>query len=193
MLRRASSIADAPYTNFMTPPFTIRPAGTSDVAELVDLVNAAYREHDGQQGWTTEAALLGGKRTDAEEILVALSSPTARILVGISETRIVASCRVEQHTRRDSEIGMFAVHPSFQGKGIGLELLEHGETLARVEFGAARILLYVIQQREELIAWYERHGYTPTGLNKPFPYGDERFGVPKRVDLMFMELAKEIV
>lgn len=108
-----SLVAGAPYTHFMTPPFTIRPAGTSDVDELVDLVNAAYREHDGQQGWTTEAALLGGKRTDAEEILVALSSPTARILVGISETRIVASCRVEQHTQRDSEIGMFAVHPSF--------------------------------------------------------------------------------
>ena len=36
----------------------------------------------------------------------------------------------------------------------------------------------VIDLRDDLIAWYERRGYARTGEYKPFPYGDERFGIP---------------
>jgi len=49
----------------------------------------------------------------------------------------------------------------------------------------------VIVQREELIAWYERRGYRRTGEHKPFPYGDERFGIPRRDDLRFEVLVKD--
>ena len=38
---------------------------------------------------------------------------------------------------------------------------------------------------DELIAFYERRGYVRTGIKKPFPYGDPRFGLPKRKDLQF--------
>ena len=41
----------------------------------------------------------------------------------------------------------------------------------------------VISVRDELIAWYERRGYRRTGELSPFPYGDERFGIPQRDDL----------
>lgn len=41
----------------------------------------------------------------------------------------------------------------------------------------------VIEQRRELVAWYERRGYAWTGERPPFPYGDERFGLPQRPDL----------
>ena len=50
----------------------------------------------------------------------------------------------------------------------------------------------VLAQRLDLIAWYERRGYRPTGENQPFPYGDPRFGIPKRPDLSFMVLAKPL-
>jgi hypothetical protein len=50
----------------------------------------------------------------------------------------------------------------------------------------------VIVQREELIAWYERRGYRRTGSYKPFPYGQERFGIPRREDLRFEVLVKEL-
>ena len=48
----------------------------------------------------------------------------------------------------------------------------------------------VIDIRDELIAFYERRGYARTGRKKPFPYGDERFGIPKRDDLRFEILEK---
>ena len=48
-------------------------------------------------------------------------------------------------------------------------------------------------QRDDLIAWYERRGYRRTGKMSPFPYGDERFGIPKRPDLEFELLVKTLV
>jgi hypothetical protein len=48
----------------------------------------------------------------------------------------------------------------------------------------------VITVRHELIAWYERRGYHRTGKRKPFPYGDERYGLPRRPDLEFEVLRK---
>ena len=50
----------------------------------------------------------------------------------------------------------------------------------------------VIDVREELIAFYVRRGYLRTGIKKPFPYGDARFGLPKRDDLRFEVLEKPL-
>jgi hypothetical protein len=52
--------------------------------------------------------------------------------------------------------------------------------------------LDVIDIRTELIAWYRRRGYVPTGATKPFPYGDRRFGIPRRDDLRFTTLSKRL-
>jgi phosphate-selective porin len=50
----------------------------------------------------------------------------------------------------------------------------------------------VIRQRTELIAYYERRGYTLTGETRPFPLDDERFGLPVTRDLSFVVLAKRL-
>ena len=61
------------------------------------------------------------------------------------------------------------------------------------EWGATRMELSVIDVRIELVDWYRRRGYEPTGEQQPFPYGDERFGRPRRDDLRFVVLAKDLV
>jgi hypothetical protein len=48
----------------------------------------------------------------------------------------------------------------------------------------------VIAQWEDLIAWYVCRGYAVTGETRPFPYGDPRFGLPRRDDLYFVVLEK---
>jgi hypothetical protein len=40
-------------------------AGSADVPAIVDLVESAYRGESSRAGWTTEADLLDGRRTDA--------------------------------------------------------------------------------------------------------------------------------
>jgi GNAT superfamily N-acetyltransferase len=86
---------------------------------------------------------------------------------------------------------MFAVAPIEQGHGIGRLILGEIETLARRE-GFVRTEMTVIGQRPELIAWYTRRGYALTGERRPFPYGDLRFGVPRRPDLYFEVMTKAL-
>ena len=87
---------------------------------------------------------------------------------------------------------MFSVRPDAQGGGIGRSVLEEAERIARVTLGCVRMRMTVIDSREELIAYYQRRGYLRTGIKKPFPYGDPRYGLPKRDDLRFEVLEKPL-
>ena len=87
--------------------------------------------------------------------------------------------------------GSFAVLPTRQGAGVGRALLAEAEERVRTS-GGTFVEMTVIRQRAELIAYYARHGYEPTGATRPFPYGDERFGIPLRDDLVFDVLRKAV-
>ena len=71
-------------------------------------------------------------------------------------------------------------------------MLAEAERIAREDWGLSKLRMTVIDVRDELIAWYQRRGYRRTGISKPFPYGDERFGIPKRDDLRFEVLEKDL-
>jgi ribosomal protein S18 acetylase RimI-like enzyme len=88
--------------------------------------------------------------------------------------------------------GMFSVDPARQGGGIGKQLLAEAERMASEEWSLHAMRMTVIDVRDELIAFYERRGYRRTGIFKPFPYGDARFGLPKRGDLRFEILEKSL-
>ena len=71
-------------------------------------------------------------------------------------------------------------------------MLAEAERRAVTGWHCSMLRMLVIRQRVDLIAWYMRLGFARTGETKPFPYGDERFGLPKRPDLEFVELAKSL-
>ena len=50
----------------------------------------------------------------------------------------------------------------------------------------------MIDVRHELIDWYRRRGYEVTDERLPFPYGDERYGVPRQEGLQFAVLRKRL-
>jgi GNAT superfamily N-acetyltransferase len=156
---------------------TFRKAGLNDIHELTELVNSAYRGDQSKVGWTTEADLLGGQRTDAEKITEMISAPDSQIELAI-ENGDIQGCI---YIKKDNEyvyFGMLTVRPTLQNKGAGKLLLSRLEDLTR-EWGYQKIRMTVISQREELIAFYQRRGFNFTGETEPFPENDPRFGLPK--------------
>ncbi|MEU0909735.1 GNAT family N-acetyltransferase [Streptomyces althioticus] len=171
---------------------TYRDATDADVDALVELIESAYRGESSRTGWTTEADILHGQRTDREGVLEVVEAPDSRLLTVEREGRIVACCQLE-HRGEHAYFGMFAVSPALQGAGLGRAVIAEAERQAREAWGVTEMHMTVITVREDLIAWYERRGYRRTGRTTPFPYGDERFGIPQRDDLEFELLVKELV
>ena len=85
---------------------------------------------------------------------------------------------------------MLSIRPTLQGGGLGRRLVEAAHAAMADRFGSRRVRISVLPQRETLIAWYERLGYRSTGETLPFPYGNPRFGLPKRDDLYFVVMER---
>jgi ribosomal protein S18 acetylase RimI-like enzyme len=168
-----------------------RAAVAKDVPAIVALVESAYRGDASRAGWTTEADLLDGQRTDPGEVSSLISEPAARILLAESEEGLLGSVLLRDEGGA-VYIGMFAVRPGLQGQGLGRALLNEAERVGRDELKRREARMTVLVQRAELIAWYERRGYRRTGEREPFPYGDPLFGLPRRDDLAFEVLRKDL-
>ena len=196
-----------------TPKLIFRNATPSDVSAVVELVESAYRGEASRAGWTTEADLLDGQRTDEIEIREIIGRPQSRIRVAeqpvvdvhhaarhqsnarlikvnaLTNRAVVACVRIE-NAGDAGYIGMVSVRPTLQNLGVGRQLLDEAERLIRDELHLQRARMTVIGQRETLIAWYERRGYSVTGKREQFPYGQPRAGTPRRDDLYFEVLEK---
>jgi ribosomal protein S18 acetylase RimI-like enzyme len=172
---------------------TFREATPPDAASVVALIESAYRGPSSREGWTTEADLLDGQRTDVEAVLAAINRTGVWLLLAVSaDGELAGCCQLERRTSHTAYFGSFAVSPGLQSNGLGKRLLAAAEVQAREIWGASVIEMTVIAQRLELIAWYERRGYARTGETRPFPYEDERAGLPRRPDLHFVVMAKSL-
>lgn len=175
----------------MRQDLRFRDATTDDVPALVALVTSAYRGEVSRQGWTTEADLLDGQRIDHEVLTHDIERPRSRVVLAERDGLLVACAHVaEEHGA--GYFGMFSVRPELQGSGLGKQLLAEAERIARDEWRLPAMRMTVIDIRDELIAFYERRGYRRTGAYKAFPYGDPRYGIPKRDDLRFEVLEKRL-
>lgn len=174
-----------------TPPLVFASAEPGDAPAIAALVESAYRGDASRVGWTTEADLLDGQRTDVDGVLAAIAAPDTRIVLARRDGRLVG-CANLQRQPDAAYFGMFAVVPGLQGGGIGDALLRECERIARDEWRLPRLNMSVIWLRAELIDWYRRRGYRETGERRPFPYGDARFGLPRRDDLWFVVLARDL-
>lgn len=168
-----------------------RAATEADIEAIVALVTSAYRGESSRAGWTTEADLLDGARIDPEVLRADIARDGSRVVLAERDGALLACA----HVAVDGDagyFGMFSVVPGLQGGGIGKQVLAECERIVRDDWRLPAMRMTVIDVRDELIAFYQRRGYRRTGITKPFPYGDARFGEPKRGDLRFEVLEKTL-
>ncbi|WP_375393801.1 GNAT family N-acetyltransferase [uncultured Sphingomonas sp.] len=148
---------------------SIRPAAAHDLVPLQALIQRSYRGDTSRTGWTHEADFLDGERIGLAELEAMAADPAERLLILWDGEEPIGSVRVAQ-TRGDlAYLGQLCVDPSRQADGLGRQLIAAAEAMARDDFDARRIEMTVIEQRTELIAYYARRGYVPTGEVRPFP------------------------
>ena len=172
----------------------IRTAKVEEASALVTLVNSVYRGQSSRIGWTTEADLLEGQRTDLAALLEFLHRPSSEavMLVAERDSQLLACLQLERQGS-DAHLGMLSVSATEQDQGIGRQMIAAAEAQAYQAWGVKTLSMSVIHLRHELIAWYQRRGFQLTGERSPFPYGQPRFGLPRREDLWFVTLRKTLV
>ena len=99
-------------------------ATEKDIPELNSLINSAYRGDSSKQGWTTEADLLGGIRTDEKALKEMMQQKNSFILKYEEENKILACVYLKKENNK-LYLGMLTVSPQLQNKGIGKILLKH--------------------------------------------------------------------
>ncbi|WP_409019130.1 GNAT family N-acetyltransferase [Brevundimonas vesicularis] len=169
----------------------LRPAAAADIPPLHALIERAYRGNAARQGWTHEADLLDGQRTDPEALAEILADPARVILVAQAQDGLIGCVQIADMGGGLSYLGLLSVDPARQAGGLGRRLVEAAENEARARFSATRMEMTVIRQRTELIAWYQRRDYALTGEARPFPMNEPRFGLPK-AELSFVVLEKAL-
>ena len=172
-------------------PLQFRNATRAAIPAVVALVESAYRGDSSRAGWTTEADFLDGRRTGPDDIEAILARDQSRLLLVERDGRLLACAHVAVEDGA-GYFGMFSVQPQLQGGGIGSRVLAEAERIAAQDWSCPSMRMTVIDIREDLIPFYLRRGYRRTGITKPFPYGDVRFGLPKRDDLRFEILEKAL-
>ena len=170
------------------------PATDDDLADIAAFVNAAYRGASSRLGWTTEADYLDGQRVDVATLRADLAAQPEAMLLALRDAidgPLLGCVWLEPAEAGVWYLGMLTVRPDLQNRRLGRGLLTEAEGAVRSR-GAQRVRMTVVNIRDALIAWYGRRGYALTGETRPFPYGDERFGLPRRSDLCFVVLEKQL-
>lgn len=171
------------------------PATDADVPQIVALMNRAYRGPATSLAWTTEDGYITGNRTTEAFLREDLAaSPTASLMLWreADDGALNGCVWLQPLGECVWYLGSLTVDPDRQNGGLGRALLGAAEQWIAAR-GGRRVRMTVINVRAGLIAWYERRGYRATGETNPFPYGDNRFGVPQRDDLCFVVLEKDLV
>lgn len=166
-------------------PLAIRPATPADLALLHPVIERAYRGDAARGGWTHEADLIEGARTDLATLEAILAAPDSRLLVAERDGAIIGCVQISDRGAGLAYLGLLCIDPVLQAAGLGRQLIAAAEAEAGVTFATSAIEMTVIDSRHELVAYYERRGYRRTGERRAFP-------IPLDPPLSMVVLAKEL-
>lgn len=164
----------------------VRVARAVDLPALHTVIERAYRGDSARKGWTHEADLLSGVRTDPATLQAIVDDPSQAILALFEGETPLGCVNVANRGDGLAYLGMLCIEPARQGEHLGRRLMAAAEDHARDRYGCATIEMTVIDKRRELIAYYERRGWHVTGEKRDFP-------IPVEPPLFMDVLAKPLV
>ena len=94
---------------------TIRDAKSPDIPDLHRLIESAYRGESSRAGWTTEADLLGGQRTDPDDLADILADPKQALLTAWQGDELVGCVLIADRGEGTGYFGMLSIRPTLQG------------------------------------------------------------------------------
>lgn len=124
-----------------------------DLCAVEALINHAYE---------VEAFFVTGPRVQREDILRRISAGEvvtirdAKRIVATAHVAVLGSC---------AHLGLVAVEPSMQSRGLGRRIVALAEELAHAR-GASEMRLQVVHLREELPPFYRSLGYREVGTSQ---------------------------
>lgn len=142
---------------------TTRYATSSDIPELVRIINLAYRVED---------FFIDGDRTNAADVQARIETPDAGFIVidGDTPGTLAGAVFVDVHETR-GHFAVLSVDPAYQGKGLARILIDAVERHCR-ERGCTALDIEVVDLRTELPAFYRKFGFEPNGT-APFPTNEK--------------------
>ena len=166
----------------------LRLATVADLPALLRLINDAYR---GEKGWTTENRLVEGDRVTQDSLMTLIADPQSHLLIYMQDS-IPLACFCVEAIKDAAYFGLFAVAPNAQGQGLGKQLLEYAEQYVKQTLQLERIVMSVVAQRTELVAYYLRRGFHQSGEEDAYPE-ELDVGTPRVAGLRVTTLEKSIV
>jgi ribosomal protein S18 acetylase RimI-like enzyme len=142
----------------------LRMAKAADRARLIPLINAAFAVE----------TFIDGPRTD-DKRLAAVMNKGSILVAEDKGARLVAAVYVELRGAR-GYLGMLAVEPRLQGKGLGRKMTLSAEDWLRRQ-GCKAVELTVLSLRKELPPYYRKLGYAETGRQDFHPEKPLRAGL----------------
>jgi GNAT superfamily N-acetyltransferase len=133
--------------------FRIRPATPDDRDTMSSIINAAFAIE----------SFLDGTRTD-DARLTEMMKTGSFLVAEDNSSRIVASVYTEIRGTR-GYLGVLAVDPSCQGRGLGRRMIEVVEDYCR-RLGCVAMDITVLSLRPDLPPFYRKLGYVETGTEE---------------------------
>ena len=166
----------------LKPKFRL--AEQADIAELVKMINSAYRDQH-ESSWTNESQLINGDRIDQAQLKSLIQqqhkSFQSRLLVVEVHHEMkdeIVGCIAIESQQKNIEIGTFCIAPQWQNLGYGAQVLNAAETYAiKMKPDLEQMVMWVLDARTELIDFYLRYGYMKTGIVEKYPF-DLNVGTP---------------
>ena len=140
-----------------------------------------------------------GDRIHQQQLENLISQPNHQLLIAeiahLGQSLIIA-CIGLNYVYSELEIGTFCIAPDWQNQGIGQRVLAYAERYSanyavQHQMPLEYYVMWVLNVRNELLAYYERRGYVLTGEIEAYPL-DANVGQPT-VALHLVKMKKPIL